>query len=199
MADETEKEIPAEPEEAEPAAAADPQAEAPDENAEKIAELSAEITDLENRLSAALADKDRETARAKDINGMYVRLQADFDNYRKRTNEQLKKAKGDGIADAMTKVILALDVIGQALQMITDEKVAEGVRMIERQLCDVLAGFGVTEIPALGKPFDPELHNAILQVEAEKPEAAGKVIEVFQKGYAMGDRILRHSVVKVAR
>ena len=71
--------------------------------------------------------------------------------------------------------------------------------MIERQLCDVLAGFGVTEIPALGKPFDPELHNAILQVEAEKPEAAGKVIEVFQKGYAMGDRILRHSVVKVAR
>ena len=199
MADETEKEIPAEPEEAEPAAAADPQAEAPDENAEKIAELSAEITDLENRLSAALADKDRETVRAKDINGMYVRLQADFDNYRKRTNEQLKKAKDDGVADAMTKVIPALDVIGQALQMITDEKVAEGVRMIERQLWDVLAGFGVTEIPALGKPFDPELHNAILQVEAEKPEAAGKVIEVFQKGYVMGDRILRHSVVKVAR
>ena len=165
----------------------------------QIAALEREIAELESKLSAAVSDKEKESGKVRDFNTMYVRLQSDFDNYRKRTNEQLKKAKDDGVADAMTKVIPALDVIGQALQMITDEKVAEGVRMIERQLCDVLAGFGVTEIPALGKPFDPELHNAILQVEAEKPEAAGKVIEVFQKGYAMGDRILRHSVVKVAR
>lgn len=161
--------------------------------------LEREIAALEAQLADAIADREKESDRAKNINGMYARLQADFDNYRKRTNDQLGKAKEDGIADAMIKVIPTLDVIGQALQMIGDTKVAEGVQMIERQLLGVLAAFGVTEIPALGKEFDPELHNAILQVKADKPDAAGRVIEVFQKGYRMGDRILRHSVVKVAR
>ena len=96
------------------------------------------------------------------------------------------------------KVIPIADVIGNALKMITDEKVAEGVNMINRQLNDTLAAFGVEELQALGKPFDPALHNAILRVPAEKPEMSGCVIEVFQKGYRMGDKILRHSVVKVA-
>ena len=161
--------------------------------------LEREIAELEAKLAAAISEKEKESGRAKDVNGMYVRLQADFDNYRKRTNDQLGKAKEDGIAEAMAKVIPTLDVIGQALQMITDEKVAEGVQMINRQLLGVLTAFGVTEIPSLGKEFDPGIHNAILQVKADKPEAAGRVIEVFQKGYRMGDRILRHSVVKVAR
>ena len=161
--------------------------------------IARELAALEAKLAAAVSEKERETARAKDVNGMYVRLQADFDNYRKRTTDQLGKAKEDGVAEAMTKVIPTLDVIGQALQMITDEKVAEGVQMINRQLLGVLQSFGVTEIPALGKEFDPELHNAILQVKADKPDAEGRVIEVFQKGYRMGERILRHSVVKVAR
>lgn len=161
--------------------------------------LEREIAALETQLAEAIADREKESDRAKNINGMYARLQADFDNYRKRTNDQLGKAKEDGVAEAMTKIIPTLDVIGQALQMIGDEKVAEGVQMIERQLLGVLGAFGVTEIPALGKEFDPELHNAILQVKADKPDAEGRVIEVFQKGYRMGDRILRHSVVKVAR
>lgn len=161
--------------------------------------LEREIEELEAKLSSAIADKEREFGRANDVNTMYLRLQADFDNYRKRTADQLSKTKEDGIAEAMTKVIPTLDVIGRALSMITDEKVAEGVQMIERQLLGVLTEFGVSEIPSLGKEFDPELHNAILQVKADKPDTEGRVIEVFQKGYSMGDRILRHSVVKVAR
>ena len=130
---------------------------------------------------------------------MYVRLQSDFDNYRKRTAEQLGRAKNDGIAEAIIKMIPVLDVMTQALRMITDEKVAEGVSMINRQVLEAFNAFGVTEIPALGKPFDPELHNAVMQVPAARPEDEGMVMEVFQKGYRMGDRILRHSVVKVAR
>lgn len=166
---------------------------------EKIDNLVQEIAELEAKLSEAVADKERECGKAKDINTMYLRLQADFDNYRKRTDDRLGKVKDDGIAEAMIGVIPTLDVIGQALQMITDDKIAEGVQMINRQLLGVLTSFGVSEIPALGKEFDPELHNAILQVPADKPDSAGRVIEVFQKGYRMGDRILRHSVVKVAR
>lgn len=157
-----------------------------------------QIAELEEKLKKAEAELDKSFGKMKDINTMYVRLQADFDNYKKRTAEQLKNARGEGIADAMMKVIPIADVIGNALKMITDEKVAEGVNMINRQLNDTLAAFGVEELQALGKPFDPALHNAILRVPAEKPEMSGCVIEVFQKGYRMGDKILRHSVVKVA-
>lgn len=165
----------------------------------RIEALNAEIEELQSRLAEEIVEKNRLSAKLKDINTVYVRLQSDFDNYRKRTTEQIKTTKSEGVSDVIAKTVPILDVINQALQMITDEKVVEGVQMINRQLLDVLAGFGVTEIPALGKPFDPELHNAILQVQVDNPDLDGQVIEVFQKGYRMGDKIIRHSVVKVAR
>ncbi len=165
----------------------------------QIAALEREIAELESKLSAAVSDKEKESGKVRDFNTMYVRLQSDFDNYRKRTAEQLGRAKNDGIAEAIIKMIPVLDVMTQALRMITDEKVAEGVSMINRQVLEAFNAFGVTEIPALGKPFDPELHNAVMQVPASRPEDEGMVMEVLQKGYRMGDRILRHSVVKVAR
>ena len=165
----------------------------------QIAALEREIAELESKLSAAVSDKEKESGKVRDFNTMYVRLQSDFDNYRKRTAEQLGRAKNDGIAEALIKMIPVLDVMTQALRMITDEKVAEGVSMINRQVLEAFNAFGVTEIPALGKPFDPELHNAVMQVPAARPEDEGMVMEVLQKGYRMGDRILRHSVVKVAR
>ena len=165
----------------------------------QIAALEREIAELESKLSAAVSDKEKESGKVRDFNTMYVRLQSDFDNYRKRTAEQLGRAKNDGIAEAIIKMIPVLDVMTQALRMITDEKVAEGVSMINRQVLEAFNAFGVTEIPALGKPFDPELHNAVMQVPAARPEDEGMVMEVLQKGDRMGDRILRHSVVKVAR
>ena len=158
----------------------------------QIAALEREIAELESKLSAAVSDKEKESGKVRDFNTMYVR-------YRKRTAEQLGRAKNDGIAEAIIKMIPVLDVMTQALRMITDEKVAEGVSMINRQVLEAFNAFGVTEIPALGKPFDPELHNAVMQVPAARPEDEGMVMEVLQKGYRMGDRILRHSVVKVAR
>lgn len=162
-------------------------------------ETSADIEKLNAQLAEALSENNRINSRLMDINTVYVRLQSDFDNYRKRMTEQVKNAKSEGAAEVIAKIIPVLDVINQALQMITDEKVAEGVQMINRQILDLLANFGVTEIPALGKPFDPEIHNAILQVNVENQDLDGQVIEVFQKGYRMGDKIIRHSVVKVAR
>ncbi len=156
------------------------------------------IAELEEKLKTAETELEKSFEKVKNLNTMYVRLQADFDNYKKRTADQLKNMRGEGIAEAMIKVIPIADVIGNALKMITDEKVAEGVNMINRQLNDTLEAFGVEEIQALGKPFDPTLHNAILRVPSDDPEMSSNVIEVFQKGYRMGDKILRHSVVKVA-
>ena len=146
----------------------------------QIAALEREIAELESKLSAAVSDKEKESGKVRDFNTMYVRLQSDFDNYRKRTAEQLGRAKNDGIAEAIIKMIPVLDVMTQALRMITDEKVAEGVSMINRQVLEAFNAFGVTEIPALGKPFDPELHNAVMQVPAARPEDEGMVMEVLQ-------------------
>ena len=125
-------------------------------------------------------------------------MQADFDNYRKRVNENNKKLKEDGVCVVLEKLIPELDVLKQAIQSITDERVAEGVKMIYRQILDILTAFGVEEIPALGMQFDPNLHNAVMNVKTTDPSKLNMVVEVFNKGYKLGDRILRHSVVKVA-
>lgn len=167
------------------------------ENAESEEMYKTQIADLTVQLDAATAAAEKEAQAAKELNNVMLRLQADFDNYRKRTAEQSKKYRDDGIADVLNKFIPVLDVVNQALAMITDEKVAEGVRMIYNQMTELLTGFGVTEIPALGKEFDPMLHSAMMQVSVNNPDQVGVVVEVFQKGYIMGDRVLRHSVVKV--
>lgn len=160
-------------------------------------DFTSRIKDLERMLEQTAAESEKNLARAKDLNTMYVRLQADFDNYKKRTGEQLKKVRDEGVAEVMERVLPIADVIDNALGMIKDENVSQGVKMISRELENVMSAFGVSEIKALGKPFDPELHEAILRVHSES-EASGTVTEVFRKGYTIGDKVLRHSVVKVA-
>ncbi len=132
------------------------------------------------------------------VSNLVNRMQADFDNYRKRVNENNKKLKEDGVCVVLEKLIPELDVLKQAIQSISDERVAEGVKMIYRQILDILTAFGVEEIPALGMQFDPNLHNAVMNVKTTDPSKLNMVVEVFNKGYKLGDRILRHSVVKVA-
>lgn len=156
----------------------------------KIAELIQDAADA--RLEAAKAK-----TRADDLTGMASRLQADFDNYRRRTEEAGNKMRDEGVADVLTKLLPVIDVIDRALAMISDEKVAEGVRMIARSLDELLAGYGAEEIEALGQPFDPKIHNAIMRAEAEGVEE-GTVTEVFNKGYRLGEKLLRAAVVKVA-
>ena len=163
------------------------------------AQAQAQIAALTQQLSVAQAIATKEKTRSEELSNLVNRMQADFDNYRKRNADLNKKQKEDGMVVIIEKVIPVLDVLKQAITMITDEKVAEGVKMIYRQITEMLSSFGVTEIPALGEQFDPNLHNAIMQVKVKEPEKVNTVVEVFQKGYRMGDRIIRHSVVKVAK
>ncbi len=99
----------------------------------------------------------------------------------------------------MEKLLPILDNLRLAIQAIDDESISEGIKMIYRQITDMLATFNVTEIPALGEQFDPNLHNAVMQVKVKDADKANMIIEVMQKGFRMGDRIIRHSVVKVAK
>ncbi|WP_251612459.1 nucleotide exchange factor GrpE [Pumilibacter muris] len=159
----------------------------------------AQLSALMQQLAVAQTIATKERNRSEELANLVNRMQADFDNYRKRNAELNKKQKEDGMVAVIEKVIPVLDVLKQAISMITDEKVAEGVKMIYRQITEMLSNFGVSEIPALGEQFDPNLHNAIMQVKVKDPDKVNMVVEVFQKGYRMGERIIRHSVVKVAK
>lgn len=166
---------------------------------ERPDDAKAQLAMYAQQLAVAQAVAAKERNRSEELAHLVDRMQADFDNYRKRNTEQNKKQKEDGIVAVIEKVVPVLDDMKRAIALITDEKIADGVKMIYRQLSEMLSSFGVTEIPALGEQFDPNLHNAIMQVKVKDADKINMVVEVFQKGYRMGDRIIRHSVVKVAK
>ena len=162
-------------------------------------DIQVQVNGLAQQLQIAQTVATKEKSRSEELSNLVVRMQADFDNYRKRNNEQMKHNKEDGIVDVVEKLLPVLDKMKRAILMIQDEKVAEGVKMIYRQIVEVMGAFGITEIPALGEQFDPNLHNAVQQVKVKDSSKVNMVVEVLQKGYRMGDRVIRHSVVTVAK
>lgn len=164
----------------------------------EIQQMQGQLAAVSQQLSIAQAIAVKEKARSEELSNLVNRMQADFDNYRKRMNESNKKLKEDGMCVVLERIIPELDVLKQAITTITDEKVAEGVKMIYRQMVDILTAFGVEEIPALGQQFDPNLHNAVMQTKTTDPTKVNVIVEVYNNGYRLGDRVLRHSVVRVA-
>ena len=128
----------------------------------------------------------------------YLRLAAEYDNYRKRTAKEKESIWTDAKAETAAAFLPVYDNLERALKQDTaDEAYKKGVEMTMNQLKEVLSKLGITEVPALGQPFDPARHNAVMHVE---DESAGEntVVEVFQQGYALGDKVLRFAMVKVA-
>ena len=129
------------------------------------------------------------------------RAAAEFDNFKKRTIREKEMRYQDAVADTIVEFLPVLDTCERALaiqvETAGEQKILEGVSMIAAQITDVFQKNGIAEISALGEPFDPELHNAVMHIEDEA-EAENIVIEVFQKGYSFKDRVIRHSMVKVA-
>lgn len=128
----------------------------------------------------------------------YLRLAAEFDNFRKRTVKEKEQSYGNGRADAVEKMLPVYDNLERALKQDTaDEAYKKGVEMTMTQLKEVLSKLGVTEIEAAGQPFDPKLHNAVMHVEDEA-FGANTVAEVFQAGFQLGEKVIRFAMVKVA-
>ena len=128
----------------------------------------------------------------------YLRLAAEYDNYRRRTAKEKDSIWNDAKADAAVAFLPVYDNLERALKQETaDEAYKKGVEMTMTQLKEVLAKLGIEEIPALGKPFDPNLHNAVMHVE---DEGAGEniIVDVFQTGFRSGDKVVRFAMVKVA-
>ena len=128
----------------------------------------------------------------------FLRLAAEYDNFRKRTQREKDGIYQDAVADTVKKFLPVYDNLERALHHETaDEAYKKGVEMTMNQLKSVLEKLGITEIDALGKPFDPALHNAVMHVEDEN-FGENTVAEVFQAGFMLGEKVIRFAMVKVA-
>ena len=153
-------------------------------------EEAAEAADGEKALKEA-------QAKAEEYLDMAQRVQADFDNCRRRTRATRAEAFEDGAREFIKGLLPVVDNLERALaQESADEGLMTGVRLVYRQLMEALEKRGVTVIDRKGEKFDPNLENAVLQGTPEEGEP-GTVCAVLQKGYKMGDAVLRHAMVKV--
>jgi molecular chaperone GrpE len=162
-----------------------------------------------DEIADVLAEMEVERDKVKELEDQLLRRAAEFQNYRRRTQEDLAYAAERGRAEVVTRMIEVLDDLRRtreaAEEMATVEKsgplydaLKEGVDLVYKKLEDNLASFGVRPIEAVGQPFDERFHEALMQQDS--PDwAPGTVLAEIQKGYTMGERVLRHVQVVVAR
>ena len=166
--------------------------EVPAEEEVPAAEAPAEEAEAPNdELTALRAELDAEKDK-------YLRLFAEYDNYRKRSARERDNIYADVKADTLTKLLPIYDNLERALQQETaDEAYRKGVEMTMNQFSETLRLLGVEPIPALGETFDPAVHNAVMHIE-DPEKGAGEIVQEFQKGFRMGERVIRFSMVQVA-
>ena len=201
MSEETKKQPETEQEQAAaetkaPAAESDKQeAEPAAEKTEKkdwFGKKSKELEAVKAKLEAA------EQANAK-LKDQMLRTAAEYDNYRKRSAREADQKFNDGVSHAVNQILAILDTLDMAANAeCTDENYKKGVVMTLDKAEKALKTLNITEIKSMGKPFDPNFMNAVQQVPAEDGQESGTVVRVFQKGYMIGDKIIRHATVVVA-
>lgn len=154
----------------------------------KEGELKKKLEALKAETAAALAaEKDK-----------YLRLAAEYDNYRRRSQKEKESVYSDGKADTVLQLLPVYDNLERALKAeCTDPNFYRGVEMTMTQLTEIFAKLGVTPIEAAGQPFDPAEHNAVVHVE-DDTLGENLVVEEFQKGFKLGDKVIRFAMVKVA-
>ena len=163
--------------------------------AEETPAAEGEDSLAEGKASAALA---RAKKALKDQEDAYLRLAAEYDNFRRRTTKEKSEAYTNAKADAALKVLPVYDNLERALNQGTeDEAFLKGVEMTMTQLLDVLASLDIKPIEAVGQPFDPNLHNAVMHIEDEN-FGENTVAACFQTGFMMGEKVIRFAMVQVA-
>ncbi len=155
------------------------------DQSEEILALNEKVTELQ--------------AQADDYKDKWMRNVAEFDNYKKRNAKIWADAFNDGASSVILKILPVGDSLDWALQMDLDEKTKEGVKGIKKKFEETLSQLEVTEINPIGQPFDPNVAEAVMQVEGSDGEESDTVKQVFQKGYKMKDKIIRYATVSVIK
>ena len=181
----------------------------PEDPIEVVQDIIDEGNVIENEVSEAsesdelkkkLADKEQEL---QETSQKYLRLAAEYDNFRKRTQKEKQALYADSITSVVKEWLPVLDNLDRAAQLVENTqspeaiKIAEGLTMVLKQACDVMEKLGVSEIDCLNAEFDPNLHDAVMHIEDDN-YGPSTIVEVLQKGYQRGDSVIRHSIVKVA-
>ena len=177
-----------------------------EEKTEAAAEEKQEETKAETAAEEKAEEvKAEEKAPAKDpaaelaaMNDKYLRLCAEYDNYRKRSQKEKDALYSDIKANTLKDFLPVYDNLVRALAQPTeDEAYKKGVEMIMTQFNKTLEKLGITEMNCLGQKFDPTFHNAVMHVEDEE-KGENEIVEVFQQGFMLGDKVVRFAMVKVA-
>ena len=170
---------------------------------EVIVEGSSEEAKAQEPSGAELPEEAQQLAKqlAEEKESLYqqhLRLQADFDNFRKRSRQEREDVVKLANAILIQSLLPVLDNFERALNALSESGEREGIQLIQRQLLEVLSYAGLTPIEALGADFDPQLHEAVLQSEASEDQK-GKVLGEAQKGYMLNGKLLRPSMVQVGK
>lgn len=167
------------------------------QNQEKDKEQEKEET-IEESTEELLKDIKKKDEELKELKDRFLRLQADFMNYKSRVNKEKENIYAYATEDLMTQILPILDNFDRAMENEENQDgFYEGVKMIYNQLIDVLESNGLKEIECLGESFDPKYHHAVFMEKVEETEE-GTILEVLQKGYMLKDKVIRPSMVKVA-
>jgi len=170
---------------------------------EEIKETVEETNANDDYQSVEEVKEEQPISKEEEYLALAQRIQADFDNYRKRNVTLRADALSDGKVEAVKAFLPVLDNLERALE--TERKngttgsLMEGLEIVLKQMLKSLSDLGVQEIEALNKPFDPTCHNAMMQIPAQEGQEKGVVATVFEKGYKMGDKIIRYSMVQVTK
>lgn len=165
---------------------------APEEKKEKKSKADKKTQNEIEALRKQLEEKENELAEQKET---HLRLAAEYDNFRRRSKAEREGVYAEACSDVVNEFLPVFDNIERAAAFATDEKVAEGIGMMAKAFSETLAKLGVEEIEC--KTFDPNFHNAVMHIDDES-YGEGEIVEVFQKGFKRGDKVIRYAMVKTA-
>lgn len=166
------------------------------EKQETQEEVEPEVTDYEPQEENKQETQPENKALAEEYLNLARVIQADFDNYRKRSLEQIEKARIDGIASTVEVLLPSLDAFKKVKENVKDEQTLQGIEMLERAILSGFEKLGIQKIDAVGLPLDPNVHNALAVAKNEQVED-DIILEEFQAGYKMNDKVIRCSQVLV--
>lgn len=169
---------------------------------EKKEPLTEETEVKENEAAAEAAPSAEERiaaleAELKEKDDKYLRMAAEYDNFRRRSREEKAAVYADALADTVSELLPIIDNLERAALYDDGEKVKEGLMMTAKSVSAALEKLGVETMGTVGETFDPNIHNAVFHVEDES-FGEGEIVEVFQKGYKKGNKIIRFAMVKTA-